>query len=204
MQAPRHHPSPTPSSTPPSPSPPIRPSSAPRQRNRHASVVVSSPRPGSRAPAIARESSAAPDNPSAHPERLLYTPNKIARKNVMNVLKSVRIGFGRSRDLGGVLRRLNGRTSEPVSPGPDVAGQPGRQGLVVGELGVEQWRPLEFGGPGLAGAAVEQVAPGLPEVVDAEDVVPAPSAVGVAVGVPAAEAVEVVRGPEASWADPCR
>src|SRR6185437_12078369 len=37
-----------------------------------------------------------------------------------------------------------------------------------------------------------------------QEVVPAPSAVGVAVGVLAAEAVEVVRGHEAPWADPCR
>jgi plasmid stabilization system protein ParE len=34
----------------------------------------------------------------------------------------------RAEEIGGVLRCLNGRTSEPLPPGPDVIGQPGRQG----------------------------------------------------------------------------
>ena len=52
--------------------------------------------------------------------------------------------------------------------------------------------------------AFSQPVAGLAEVVDDEEVVAAPPAVGVAVGVLAAEAVEVVRGHEASWADPSR
>jgi hypothetical protein len=68
-----------------------------------------------------------------------------------------------------------------------------RQDLVMREPGVEKRRPLELGEAGLAVAAVEQAVAGLAEVVDDEDVAPAPSAVGVAFGVVAAEAREVVR-----------
>jgi hypothetical protein len=74
--------------------------------------------------------------------------------------------------------------------------------LVVGQFGVEQRRALELGEAGLAGPAVEQPVSCLAEVVDDQEVVPAPLAVGVAVGVLAAEAAEVVRGHESSWTGP--
>jgi hypothetical protein len=74
------------------------------------------------------------------------------------------------------------------------------EGLLGGELGAEEGRPLVLGEAGLAGATVQE-----PEVVmlaevatDAE-VVAAPSPVAWAVGVLATEACEVVRGHDASW-----
>jgi hypothetical protein len=70
--------------------------------------------------------------------------------------------------------------------------------LVVGEPGSEERRPLELGEPGLANPVVEEAMTGLAEVVDDQDVVPTPSAVGIAVGVLAAEVREVVRGNGAS------
>ena len=77
-----------------------------------------------------------------------------------------------------------------------------RHDLVVRELGVEERGALELGEPGLADSAGEQPVAGLAEVVDDQEVIAAPPAVGVAVGVLAAEAFEVVRGRGASWADP--
>jgi hypothetical protein len=130
-----------------------------------------------------------------------------------------RVSGGKRHDLVvGILGVLPGQKGQPcdrVLVDPD---QPGgladaaplgqvlqdRQDLVVGELGIEERRPLELGEAGLAGAAIEQAVAGLAEVVDDKDVVPAPSAVGVAVGVLAAEAGDVVHGRGASWADPCR
>jgi hypothetical protein len=72
------------------------------------------------------------------------------------------------------------------------------QDFVVGEFGIEQRCALELGEAGLAGAAVEQAMSGPGEVSDDEEVVLAASAVEVAVGILAAEAVEVVRGGHAS------
>ena len=79
-----------------------------------------------------------------------------------------------------------------------------RQHLVVRQLGVEQRGALELGEAGLAGAAVQQPVVG-PAVVAADGEVAGAASAGVgAVGIVAAEAVEVVRGHEASWADPDR
>ena len=115
--------------------------------------------------------------------------------------------------LLGVPPGQQGQSGDRVLVDPDQAGGladtaplgqvlQDRQDLVVGELGVEERRPLELREAGLADPAVEQPVPGLPEVIDDEDVVPVPPAIGIAVGVLAAETSEVVRTQGASWADP--
>jgi len=70
---------------------------------------------------------------------------------------------------------------------------------VVGELGVEVRRPLEFGEPSLAGLAVEEAVVVLAVVAADGEVAGAAAAVLRTVGVLAAMGREVVHGHGFSW-----
>jgi hypothetical protein len=70
---------------------------------------------------------------------------------------------------------------------------------VVGELGVEVRRPLEFGEPSLAGLAVQEAVVILAVVAADGEVADAAAAVLRAVRVVAAMPREVVRGHGSSW-----
>ena len=73
-----------------------------------------------------------------------------------------------------------------------------RQDFVMRQLGVEKRRPLELREPILTSLAVEQPVAEPAEVIDDEEIVPAPLAVQFAIGILAAEVGEVVRGHDAS------
>jgi hypothetical protein len=78
-----------------------------------------------------------------------------------------------------------------------------REHFVMRELGVEQWSPFELGEPSLASVAVEQPVVGPAEVAANREIARTALTGKRAVAILAAKAVEVVRGHETSWADPC-
>ena len=125
-----------------------------------------------------------------------------------------RVAGGKSHDLVvGIFGVLTGQQCQPSDgvladahqagglSGPaavvEVLQDP--QDFVVGEFGVEEGRPLELGGPGLAGVAVQEAVVVLAVVAADREVAGAAAAVLRTSGVPAAVEREVVRGQESSW-----